>query len=181
MKKVIELWKGILSCALIVALMFGIPFETLAQTNNRSNLLENGTQMVLRVNENFKADDKADNGTIRSIVETDVYSADGSKVLIKAGTPAYIEFSAEPNGSWGKAGKICLTHATTKTIDNKRVSLRLSSCKSGGSKLGGVIILSVVFFPLGLISGCMKGSMPKIQEGSIFNASVMQDISIECQ
>ena len=63
---------------------------------------------------------------------TDVYSADGTRVLIKAGTPAFIEFTAERNGSWGKAGKICLTHATTKTVDNKRVSLRLSSCKNGG-------------------------------------------------
>ena len=176
MKKENELWRSIVSCVLIVALMFCSPFEALAQSSNgRGNVLENGTQMVLRVNENFKAD----TGTVSSIVETDVYSADGTRVLIKAGTPAYIEFSADPNGSWGKAGKICLTHATTKTIDNKRVSLRLSSCKKGGSKLGGVIVLSVLLFPLGLISGCMKGSMPKIQEGTTFNASVMQDITVE--
>lgn len=180
MKKENELWRSLISCVLIMALMLCSPFEALAQSSNRrSNLLENGTQMVLRVNENFKADNKADTGTINSIVETDVYSADGSKILIKAGTPAFIEFTAESNGSWGKAGKVCLTHATTKTIDNKRVSLRLSSCKNGGSKLGGVIVLSVVLFPLGLISGCMKGSMPKIQEGTTFNASIMQDVTVE--
>lgn len=70
MKKEIELWKSIISCVLIVALMFCCPFEALAQTsNNRSNVLENGTQMVLRVNENFKADNKADSGTINSIVK----------------------------------------------------------------------------------------------------------------
>ena len=180
MKKEKELRRSIVSCVLIVALMFCSPFEALSQSpKGMGNVLENGTQMVLRVNENFKADNKADTGTINSIVETDVYSADGTKVLIKAGTPAYIEFTAEPNGSWGKAGKICLTHATTKTIDNKRVALRLSSCKNGSSKLGGVIVLSVLLFPLGLISGCMKGSMPKIQEGTTFNASVMQDLTVE--
>lgn len=180
MKKENELWRSVVSSVLIVALMFCSPFEAIAQSANvRSNVLENGTQMVLRVNENFKTDNKADTGTINSIVETDVYSADGAKVLIKAGTPAYIEFSADPNGSWGKAGKICLTHATTKTIDNKRVSLRLSSCKNGGSKLGGVIVLSVLLFPIGLISGCMKGSMPKIPAGTTFNASVMQDVTVE--
>ena len=180
MKKENELWKSIVSCVLIWALMLCSPFEALAQSSNGGgNVLESGTQMVLRVNENFKADNKADTGTISSIVETDVYAADGTKVLIKAGTPAFIEFTAERNGSWGKAGKICLTHATTKTVDNKRVSLRLNSCKNGGSKLGGVIVLSVLLFPLGLISGCMKGSMPKIQEGTTFNASVMQDISVE--
>ncbi len=180
MKKDNELWKSIVSALLIFTLMFSSPFEVLAQTaGNRGNLLETGTQMVLRVNENFKADNKADTGIINSVVETDVYSADGTKVLIKAGTPAYIEFSAEPNGSWGKAGKICLTHATTKAIDNKKVSLRLSSCKKGGSKIGGVIALSVLLFPLGLISGCMKGSMPKIQEGTTFNATVVQDIAVD--
>lgn len=135
--------------------------------------------MVLRINENFKVANKAESGSINSIVETDVYSADGTKVLIKAGTPAFIEFTAEPNGSCGKAGKICLTNAYTKTIDSKRVSLRLSSCKNGGSNLGGVIALSVIFFPLGLISLCMKGSMPKIPQGTTFNATVMQDIVVE--
>ncbi len=180
MKKENELWRSIISCVLIIALMFCSPFETLAQSSNgRGNVLENGTQMILRVNENFQADNKADTGVINSIVEADVYSADGTRVLIKAGTPAYIEFTAEPNGSWGKAGKICLTHATTKTIDNKKVALRLSSCKKGGSKIGGVIALSVLLFPFGLISGCMKGSMPKLQQGTTFNASVMQDVAVD--
>lgn len=173
-------WKSTVSGMLMAILMVCQPLESVAQTTvNRSKLLENGTQLVLRVNETFKAENKADSGTISSIVETDVYSSDGSQVLIKAGTPAFIEFSAEPNGSWGKAGKICLTHATTKTIDNRSVSLRLSSCKNGGSKLGGVIALSVLLFPLGLISGCMKGSMPKIQQGTTFNASTMQNVMVE--
>lgn len=173
-------WKSTVSGMLMAILMVCQPLESVAQTTvNRSKLLENGTQLVLRVNETFKADNKADSGTISSIVETDVYSSDGSQVLIKAGTPAFIEFSAEPNGSWGKAGKICLTHAITKTIDNRSVPLRLSSCKNGGSKLGGVIALSVLLFPLGLISGCMKGSMPRIQQGTTFNASTMQNVMVE--
>lgn len=180
MKKENKLLNSVISCVLVIALMTCAPIEALAQSsNNRSNVLENGTQMVLRINENFKSDNKAESGSINSIVETDVYSADGTKVLIKAGTPAFIEFTAEPNGSCGKAGKICLNNAYTKTIDNKRVSLRLSSCKNGGSKLGGVIALSVIFFPLGLISLCMKGSMPNIPQGTTFNASVMQDVVVE--
>jgi len=180
MKTGVKLLQSAISSVLIIALMLCSPLEALAQPSvNRGNVLESDTQLVLRVNEEFKAESKADTGTISAVVETDVYSADGSRVLINAGTPAYIEFSAEQNGSWGKAGKICLTHATTKTIDNKRVSLRLSSCKNGGSKLGGVIAISVLFFPLGLISGCMKGSMPKIQQGTTFNAYIMQDVAVE--
>ncbi len=180
MEKHFDFFKSVVSCVLVISLMVCAPVESLAQSaNNRGNLLESGEQLVLRVNELFKSDSKAESGTINAIVDNDVYSADGTRVLIKAGTPAFIEFSAEPNGSWGKAGKICLTNAYTKTIDNKRVSLRLSSCKNGGSKLGGVIVLSVLFFPIGLISGCMKGSMPKIPQGTTFTASVMQDINVE--
>lgn len=174
MKK--ETWKSIISSVLSITLIFCYPVEALAQSKATLSM---GTQVILRVNEDFKAENRAENGTINAVIDSDVYSADGNTVLIKAGTPAFIEFNAEPNGSWGKAGRLCLTQAYTKTIDNKRIPLRLSSCKNGGSTLGGVIILSVLFFPLGLISGCMKGSMPRIQQNSTFAATVIQDITIE--
>lgn len=102
----IKWWKSTISSVLIVALISCFPLESVAQSAaNRSKLLENGTQLVLRINETFKANNTADTGTISSIVETDVYSADGAQVLIKAGTPAFIEFTADPNGSWVKLGK----------------------------------------------------------------------------
>lgn len=175
-KKILQ---STISFVLALAMLFVSPIESLAQTVNRSNILENGTGVVLRLNETFKADNKADTGVIPAIVTDDVYSGDGSRILITAGTPAQIEFNAEKNGSCGKAGQICLTHASTKTIDNKRVSLRLSSCTKGSSTLAGVIALSVIFFPLGLISLCMKGSMPKLEQGTTFNSTVTQDIVVE--
>lgn len=167
---------SLLSSILIVVLILCNPISAAAQSS-KSNILEGGTSVVLRTTENLKASSSADNGVIAAVVDNDVYSADGTQILIKKNTPAQIEFNAEPNGSWGKAGKVCFTGATTKTIDNKRVSLRLSSCKNGGSKLGGVIVLSVLFFPIGLVSGCMKGSMPKIPNGTTFNGVVSQDIT----
>lgn len=181
MKKEFKLWQSLVSCALIIAMLFCSPIEAVAQASSvsRSDLLEYGTELVLRVDEEFKFDSKAENGSIRASVDADVYSADGSKVVIKAGTPAFIEFSSEKNGAWGKPGKVCMTYATTKTTDNKRIALRLSSCKKGGSTIGGVIALSVVFFPFGMLSGFMKGSMPKIPSGSTFVASVMQDVAVE--
>lgn len=125
-----ELWKKAVSSMLVAAIVFCSPLESIAQSAvGRGNVLESNTQLVLRVDETFKADSSADTGTIQATVDADVYSADGSRVLIKSGTPAYMEYTADLNGSWGKAGRICLTHATTKTVDNKNVSLRLSSCK----------------------------------------------------
>ena len=179
MKEDNKFWKSIISGVLIVALMFCTPFESIAQSSNRANLLETDSQVVLRVAENFKAEGKAESGIINAVVASDVYSADGSRVLISAGTPASLEFTAESNGYWGKAGKICITNASSKTIDNKRVSLRLSTCKQGGGKLGGVIVLSVLLFPIGLLSGFMKGGMPKIQQGTTFNAFVLQNVVVE--
>ena len=175
-----KLLNDIISCALSMALLICAPLQGFAQSsNNRKSILENGSNVVLRVNEKFKADDKTESGVINAIVENDVFSADGSNVLIKAGTPAFIDYTTESNGSCGKAGKICLTSAYTNAIDNKRITLRLNSCKNGGSKLGGVIVLSVLLFPLGLISLCMKGSMPKLPQGTTFNAYVVQDIVVE--
>ena len=177
MKNKIEIGKSLVSCLLIFALLMCNPISIMAQAqNNRSHMLESGSPVVLRVNENSNFSNKADNGTISAIVESDVYSADGTQVVVKAGTPATIEFDAESNGSWGKAGKVCMTSASTRTIDNKKVMLRLSSCKKGGSRIGGVIALSVLLFPIGLISGCMKGSMPKISNGTTFNATTTQDV-----
>lgn len=172
-----ELLRSMQSAILAMFLILSAPIESLAQTAASKNyLLENGTQMLISVNEGFNPANMTEAGTISAIVKTDVYSADGTQVLIKAGTPAFIEYTAEPNGSWGKAGKLCLISAYTKTVDNRQVPLRLGSCKNGGSRLGGVIALSVIFFPIGLISGCMKGSMPKIAQGTTYNAFVMQDI-----
>ncbi len=176
MKEKQEVGKSLLAGILIFALVLCNPICALAQSA-RSNLLEAGVSVTLRVNEEFKVSNEVENGVIYATVDNDIYSADGTKVLIAKGTPASIDFVAESNGSWGKAGKVCLTGATTKTVDNKRVSLRLGSCKKGGGKLGGVIALSVLFFPFGLISGCMKGSMPKIENGSTFDALTTQDIN----
>lgn len=178
MQKERKLWQSMVSSMLIIALMFCAPFEAVAQSASKSNLLENGTQVMLQVNENFQADNSTESGIINAVVASDVYSADGTKVLIKAGTPATIQYTTQPNGSWGKAGKTCLTSAQTKGVDGKQISLRLGSCKNGGGKLGGVIALSVIFFPIGLISGCMKGSMPKIPQGAVYTAMVVQDTAI---
>lgn len=171
--------KCLISLMLIFALMFALPSQAIAQSTNRSNLLDYGTPVVLTVSESVKMNNSTENGLINAIVANDVYSADGSRVLINAGTVAMIEYSLDPNGSWGKAGKVCMTNATTSTIDNKRVSLRLSSCKKGGGRIGGVVALSILFFPIGLLSGLMKGSNPKIQQGTVLNTTVTQEVVVE--
>lgn len=180
MKQTFDFGKCVVSICLIFVLVLCNPICAFAQSQQARNYILNaGTPVVLKVPERFNSKGKAETGVIQAVVDSDVYSADGTTILISAGTPALIEFNADANGAWGKAGKICMTNATTRTVDNKRISLRLSACEKGGSKIGGVIALSVLFFPIGLISGCMKGSMPKIPAGTIFNATTTQDIACE--
>lgn len=179
MKNEIKLWKKIVACVLATVMLTYAPVEALARSGyNRSNILEGGTQMILRVDDDSDFSEKTESGVIYSHVETDVYSSDGMRVLIEAGTPACIEYTLEPNRSWGQAGRVCLTHATIRTVDNKHIPLRMGSCRKGNSTIGGVIALSVLFFPLGLISGLMKGSMPVIKEGTPFGAYVLQDTEV---
>lgn len=175
----IKPWKCLISSILIFVLMFAYPTQAMAQSVNRCNILDYGAPVVLSISESVKMNNSAENGIIKATVNNDVYSADGSRVLIEAGTPATVEYFLDSNGSWGKAGKVCMTNATTRTVDNKRVSLRLSTCKKGGSRIGGVIALSVIFFPIGLLSGLMKGSNPKIQQGTILNTIVCQEIVVD--
>lgn len=146
-------------------------------TNNVLTLLK-GSPIVLSVNEHFDSSNSNNYGTISAIVENDIYASDSPHVVIQAGTPVSITYSTESNGGWGKAGRICITGATTRTIDKKQVTLNLNSCKKGSSRVGGVVALSVIFFPSGLFSGFMKGTMPKISRGTKFHATTNQDIEI---
>lgn len=130
MKNEIKLWKKIVACVLATVMLTYAPVEALARSGyNRSNILEGGTQMILRVDDDSDFSEKTESGVIYSHVETDVYSSDGMRVLIEAGTPACIEYTLEPNRSWGQAGRVCLTHATIRTVDNKHIPLRMGSCR----------------------------------------------------
>ncbi|MDD7653306.1 MAG: hypothetical protein SPJ37_00225 [Sodaliphilus sp.] len=173
-----NLFLSLVSSVMIVAMLICSPLQAMAQTSaNRANLLQAGSPVVLSVEELYNG--SSEQGSINAVVKSDVYSADGSQVLIKAGTSATINYNAEPNGAWGKAGKIYLTSASTRTTNGQLIALKLNDTKKGGGKIGGVVAISVLFFPLGLLSGFMKGGMPKIQPGTTFTGKTTQDIVVE--
>ena len=173
-----NLFLSLVSSVMIVAMLICSPLQAMAQTSaNRANLLQAESPVVLSVEELYNS--SSEQGSINAVVKSDVYSADGSQVLIKAGTSATINYNAEPNGAWGKAGKIYLTSASTRTTNGQLIALKLNDTKKGGGKIGGVVAISVLFFPLGLLSGFMKGGMPKIQPGTTFTGKTTQDIVVE--
>lgn len=177
MKNQFELGKSLISCILILAFLFCNPISAVAQSQSeQSYLLATGTPVVLRVNETTKFSDMANTGSILATVESDVYSSDGSQVMISAGTPAVIDFESEPHKSWGKPGRVCLLSASTHSVDNKKIMLRMSACKNGDSAVSCVVILSVLLFPVGLFSGFIKGATPRIFAGTTYSGLVMQDV-----
>lgn len=115
---------------------------------------------------------------LKAVVMHDVYSEDGKDVLIKESTPARVFFSVEPNGSWGKSGRIYLTHASTKAVDGREVVVNINTRLSGQSYTGFCIAASIVVFPLGLLSGLIKGDIPTIKEATMLTSYVIQDYQV---
>lgn len=154
---------------MIFALLFYDPADAWVQTENSlRQILQTNTPVKIRLTESLNINNNIpDKGFIQGEVDSDVYSEDSNIMLIKKGTPVYVNYQIESNSSWGKPGKICLIQAKTKTLDNKKVSLQLSNCMRGESNNAAVIVLSIVFFPLGLLSGLIKGTMPIIEKGYV--------------
>ncbi len=169
--------QSLISSILTAILVLANPLSALAQTQNGSSYtLEEGTKLVLRVDETFNAAAAPDAGSIVAKVEYDVYSDDGTTVLIKEGSRATINYNIERAKSWGRPGKLCITDTSTKTVDNKKIQLYIGNCRQGNNNVAPVVIISVLFFPIGLFSGFIKGKLPEIPEGMTINASVAQDI-----
>lgn len=162
-----------------VAIMLCAPVEALAQSSEvHTKTLEYGTRVALVVDETFSAGSSIESGLIHATVLNDIYSDDGENILIKSGTPALINYTLEQNEHGGKPGKLTLSGATTKTVDNQRITLQLGYVKKGGSKVLGVVAISTFFFPLGLLSCIIKGGMPKLKQGSVINSTITEDISV---
>lgn len=94
-------------------------------------------------------------------------------VVAKAGAKAVGSIThAKKAGMLGKAGELNMRIEHFKTGDN-RVRLRGSKGKEGEGKEGTMIVLTVLFGPLGLIK---KGKNVEIKEGTAIKAFVDEDI-----
>lgn len=157
-----------------------IPLQTTAQTAavEQQNIarLVRGTQVQVRVAQEVQSDDM---GEVNGLVDQDVYSQDGKTLLISAGTPVVIHAAFKSNGSCGKPGKVTLNGASTNTVDGQLVNLHLDAVKKGGDKGGLVWPLVILFFPLGLTALAIKGGNPTIQQGTIFPATVTNDVKLQ--
>ncbi len=94
-------------------------------------------------------------------------------VVAKAGAKAVGSIThAKKAGMLGKAGELNMRIEHLKAGDN-RIRLRGSKGKEGEGKEGTMIVLTVLFGPLGLIK---KGKNVEIKEGTAIKAFVDEDI-----
>lgn len=99
----------------------------------------------------------------------------GDVVVAKAGAKAVGTIShAKKAGMLGKAGELNMRIEHLKAGDT-RVRLRGSKGKEGEGKEGTMIVLTVLFGPLGLIK---KGKNVEIKEGTAIKAYVDEDIML---
>lgn len=172
-------WEKTLSFILIPALLFCFPLGAYCQSQeSKKAILAAGTSVNLQIAQEYDMEKIKDNVPLKAIVLSDVMSADGSDILIKEGSQALVYYTVSGNGNWGKSGKICLSHAFIKAVDGQTIPLHPSTCKSGQSYTGFVIGASILFFPIGLLTGLIKGDMPTIKDGTMFNTYAMQDTYI---
>lgn len=174
------LWKEVLSCILILILLFSFPINVFAQDIKVKHSILNANSLVrVRVDDTLKFNKSTDKGLINGVIDNDVYSTDGTDIIIAKGTHATIEYSFEENGRWGSAGEINLKKANTRTIDNQPVSLILSETKEGTSRKGIVVPLVIFFFPIGFIASAIKGTNPTIYSGTSYDTRTANDIIVE--
>ncbi len=94
-------------------------------------------------------------------------------VVAKAGAKAVGSIThSKKAGMLGKAGELNMRIEHLKAGDN-RIRLRGSKGKEGEGKEGTMIVLTVLFGPLGLIK---KGKNVEIKEGTAIKAFVDEDI-----
>lgn len=162
MKKVISV--------LLAFMMFAIlPFQTFAESvarTGRVNLFS-GTNVIVKTRDSFTSNQI---GEMVGYVVDDVYSDDGSTVLIEAGTNVYLHASVEKNGALGKAGKIVINNATTTAVDGKTIALSANLSANGDGRSGlawGLGIGTGIFTLFGLLFLLLKGGKAEIPAGTL--------------
>lgn len=98
-------------------------------------------------------------------------------VVIKAGTPARVEISKlKRAGVAGRKGDLELAAISTKAIDGTNVMLTGGYDRSGNSRVGLSVALSlIVFVPLIFL----KGKQAQLERGILFDCTVQGDTTIQ--
>jgi len=137
------------------------------------NLLREGAEVQLKFAEGLSSKTANDGDPVVLILDSDLKV--GSVVVAKAGSKAFGEVTnAKKSGMMGKAGELNIRLNYLKAGDNK-IRLRGTKAKEGESGTTGVVALTVLFGPIGLIK---HGKNIEIKQGTALLAYVADDITL---
>ncbi len=154
----------------LAAVLLSLQPTAFALQDDKHKLAE-GTEVELKFVDALSSKTAAEGDPVNLALAEDIKV--GDVVVAKAGAKAVGSIThAKKAGMLGKAGELNMRIEHLKTGDN-RVRLRGSKGKEGEGKEGTMIVLTVLFGPLGLIK---KGKNVEIKEGTAIKAFVDEDI-----
>lgn len=132
-----------------------------------------GTEIPIRIDEKLSSKTNTEGDRFTITLADDVKLPSG--LLIPAGYKGVGEVTdAEKNGMLGKAGSLNVRFDYIK-IGDARVRLRGSKGQEGKGGTGTVVVLTVLFGPLGLLA---KGHNVEVKKGQEMTVYVDQDTDI---
>lgn len=136
-------------------------------------LLKEGTEVGLKFAEDLSSKTATVDDRVNFLLEEDLKV--GDVVVAKAGSKAVGSVThVKKAGMLGKGGELNIRLEYLKTTEN-RIRLRANKGKEGEGKEGTMILLTVLFGPLGLIK---KGKNIEVKAGTPLKAYVDEGIKL---
>lgn len=96
-------------------------------------------------------------------------------VLISAGTPVVAEVTRKRHERMGREGKLIIRFESTTAANGAAVALGGEPHRfTGRKRLAGVIVGSILLFPIGLLFLLLQGGDVTLESGSGFTATVVE-------
>lgn len=136
-------------------------------------VLAEGTDVPLLFDQDISSKTSAEGDSVAFVLAEDIKV--GDVVVAKAGSKAFGEVTnAKKSGMMGKAGELNVRLDYLK-VGSVKVHLRGAKGKEGESGTTGVVVLTVLFGPIGLIK---HGQNIDIKKGTAMKVYVADDISL---
>lgn len=160
----------------VIPVRLAIQNSVTANTNKtivQAHLLREGTEVGLKFADDLSSKTATTDDRVNFLLEEDLKVGDA--VVAKAGSKAVGSIThVKKAGMLGKAGELNVRLEYLKVGDN-RVRLRANKGKEGEGKEGTMVVLAVLFGPIGLIK---KGKNVEVKAGTLLKAYVDEDIKL---
>lgn len=141
-------------------------------------LLESGTRVRLKLADNISTKFNTEGDEVNFIVSDEVKIDDTT--VIKAGARATgIISELYSRANIGKPGELVITLDYVEAVNGKKIPIVGKITKKGENRIMTPVLFSVLLFPIGLCSMCVKGTDATVPAKYQITARVDRDINLE--